>query len=139
MMTRFVSSVVSPVRTPRRALAVVAFVVALSVVTAPTSAQYGYVDREVFRARLALQRTNYLLDDSEFAARSARVDYDSADHRAADLSADMDRKQQEVDDLARRFDDDEREAHFLREEVDRQLERLDARPRDLDAARQPPA
>ena len=105
---------------------------ALLCVAAPARA--GYADYDITRARLAMQRADYLLSDAEWAADVARDDLQRADQRAKDLSGEVAKQEREVDDASRRLDDADRAAKWLREDVDRLLEKVDERKKELDAA-----
>lgn len=96
----------------------------------------GWIDYDVQRARLSLQRADYLLGDAQWAADIARDDLQRADRRAADLAAEIDRQQREVDAAVNRLDAADRAAKQLGEDIDRNRARAEQRQRDLDAARQ---
>src|SRR4051812_30625953 len=100
--------------------------------TAPAKA--GYVDYDVTRARLGLQRADYLLGDAQWAADVARDDFERADRRAAELAEQVDRQQRDIDDIGRRFDEASRAAKWLREDLDRWNERAEARQKELEVA-----
>jgi hypothetical protein len=101
---------------------------------APATAGAGYADYDITRARLSMQRVDYLLSDAEWAADVARDDLERADRRASELSAEVARQEREVDDASRRLDDADRASHWLREDVDRLLGKIDERKKELDAA-----
>ena len=97
-------------------------------------ARAGYADYDVTRARLALQRADYLLNDAQWAADVARDDFDRADRRAANLAQEVERQQREIDDAGRKFDDATRAVKWLKEDLDRKAEKAEARRKELDAA-----
>jgi hypothetical protein len=115
---------------PRGQLALLAAVL----LACATPARAGYTDYDITRARLSMQRADYLLSDAEWAADVARDDLERADRRASELSAEVARQEREVDDASRRLDDADRAAHWLREDIDRLLGKIDERKTELDAA-----
>jgi hypothetical protein len=108
--------------------------VSLALFIPAAGARAGFVDYDVTRARLAVQRAEYLLGDAQYAADVARDDFERADRRAADLAREIDRQQRDVDDATSRLNEADRSGKWLREEVDRCTERADARQKELGEA-----
>ena len=106
----------------------------LALFTVSPAAHAGFVDYDITRARLAMQRADYLLSDAQYAADVARDDLERADRRAAELAQEVDRQQRDVDDASRKFDEAVRSAKWIDEDLGRAVNRADARQKELDEA-----